>query len=60
MDIGYVIRYVRILRYFLKTVLDKDQRVLLKLKSTEFIPSSEDDRKPKPNETKKKNKDLIL
>ena len=24
MDIGYVIRYVRILRYFLKTVLDKD------------------------------------
>ena len=24
MDISYVIRYVRILRYFLKTVLDKD------------------------------------
>ncbi len=24
MDIGYVIRQVRILRYFLKTVLDKD------------------------------------
>ena len=46
MDIGYVIRYVRILRYFLKTVLDKDQRVLLKLKSTEFIPSSDDERKP--------------
>ena len=42
MDISYIIRHVRILRYFLKTVLDKDQRVLLKLKSTEFIPSSDD------------------
>lgn len=61
MDISYIIRHVRILRYFLKTVLDKDQRVLLKLKSTEFIPSSEDESKPKPNsEKKKKYKDRIL
>lgn len=49
MDIGYVIRYVRILRYFLKTVLDKDQRVILKLKSTEFLPSSDDERQPQSN-----------
>ena len=49
MDISYVIRHVRILRYFLRTVLDKDQRVLLKLKSTELIPSSDDERKPKDN-----------
>lgn len=61
MDISYIIRHVRILRYFLKTVLDKDQRVLLKLKSTELIPSSEDESKPKPNEEKKKKyKDRIL
>ena len=32
----------------------------MKLKSTEFIPSSEDSSQPKPNEKKKKNKDLIL
>lgn len=60
MDLGYLIRHVRILRYFLKTVLDKDQRVLLKLKSTEYIPSSEDERKPKDNQRKIKHKDLIL
>lgn len=24
MDIGYIVKHVRILRYFLKTVLDKD------------------------------------
>ena len=60
MDIGYVIRHIRILRFFLKTVLDKDQRVLLKLKSTEFIPSSDDARKPKTSQHKVKHKDLIL
>ena len=49
MDISYIVKHVRILRYFLRTVLDKDQRVLLKLKSTEFIPSSDD--ASKPNET---------
>ena len=60
MDLGYVIRYVRILRYFLKTVLDKDQRVLLKLKSTEYIPSSEDETKPNGDQRKVKHKDEIL
>ena len=60
MDIGYIVKYVRILRYFLKTVLDKDQRVLLKLKSTEFIPSSEDETKAKADVKKIKHKDLIL
>jgi hypothetical protein len=31
-DAAYIIRQLRIMRYFLRTVLDKDQRVLLKLK----------------------------
>ena len=44
-DIGFIIRHIRILRYFLKTVLDKDQLALLKLKSKRFIPS-EDEKKP--------------
>lgn len=60
MDIGYVIRHVRILRYFLKTVLDKDQRILLKLKSTEFIPSSDDEKVPTGSRRRVKNKDMIL
>ena len=60
MDLSYIVRHVRILRYFLKTVLDKDQRVLLKLKSTEFIPSDEDERKPNAGQKKTKRKDLIL
>ena len=60
MDISYVIRHVRILRYFLRTVLDKDQRVLLKLKSTEYIKSSEDERKGDANRQKVRHKDLIL
>jgi len=60
MDIGYVVKHVRILRYFLKTVLDKDQRVLLNLKSTEFIPSSEDERKANDDMKKVKDKGKIL
>lgn len=60
MDIAFIIRHVRILRYFLRTVLDKDQRVLLKLKSTEYIPSSDDERKAMKGEKKHKRKDLIL
>ena len=60
MDLSYVIRHVRILRYFLKTVLDKDQRVLLKLKSTEYVPSSEDSSKPTEEQRKVKHKDLVL
>jgi hypothetical protein len=38
-DLGYIIQNVRIMKYFLRTVLDKDQRVLLKLKSREFLDS---------------------
>lgn len=61
MDVGYIIKNVRILRQFLKTVLDKDQRVLLKLKSTQYIPSSEDETKPLPGVEKlKKRKNVIL
>ena len=55
-----MIRHVRILRYFLKTVLDKDQRILLKLKSTEFIPSSDDEKVPTGSRRRVKNKDMIL
>jgi len=58
-DIGYIVHNVRILRYFLKTVLDKDQRVLLKLKTSECIDSG--DEKPSTMKTKKKvNKSLLL
>lgn len=58
-DIGYIVRHVRILRYFLKTVLDKDQRVLLKIKSQEQLRS--DDDRPTTKDCKKKiNKDLLL
>jgi hypothetical protein len=47
------------MRYFLKTVLSKDQRVLLKLKGTDNIPS--EDEKPNPLLFKKKlNKKLLL
>ena len=61
MDIGFIIRHVRILRYFLKTVLDRDQRILLKLKTTEFIPSSEDESYANPSEFKVKiDKEAIL
>ena len=41
MDIGFIIRHVRILRYFLKTVLESDQLALLKLKQKELIESSD-------------------
>lgn len=58
-DLAYIVKHVRILRYFLRTVLDKDQRVLLKLKAKEYL----DDENEKPNtwEFKRKiNKDLLL
>ena len=51
MDIGYIIRHVRILRYFLKTVLEKDQLALLKLKTKDRIDSEEN--KPLPQEFKR-------
>ena len=44
-DLGYVVRNIRILRYFLKTVLDKDQRVLIKLKASEHINSESESHK---------------
>ena len=47
------------MRYFLKTVLDKDQLALLKLKSKSYIPS--DDEKPPANTHKKTfNKGALL
>ena len=58
-DIGYIIKQTRILRYFLKTVLDKDQLTLLKLKSRSFIPSDDDDR-PNSFTHKKKFKDELM
>ena len=38
-DLSYIVKNGRILRFFLKTVLDRDQYILLKLKETEFINS---------------------
>jgi len=32
-DLGYILHQLRTTRYFLRCVLEKDQRVLLKLKS---------------------------
>ena len=61
MDIGYIIRQVRILRYFLKTVLDRDQYCLLKLKSTALIETTDDETKPALKNAKKKfKKDEVL
>ena len=59
MDIGYIIKQIRILRYFLKTVLDKDQLALLKLKSKEFLPS-ENEEKPASTHKKKFNEKLLM
>jgi len=39
MDLTTIVKNVRILRQFIKIALDKDQQVLLQLKSTEFINS---------------------
>ena len=58
-DLGYIIKNVRIMRYFLRTVLDKDQRVLLKLKAKEFLNS--DNEKPVLTEFRRKyDKKLLL
>ena len=60
MDLGYIIRHVRILRYFLKTVLESDQLALLKIKQKELIESS-DQGVPSVYLAKKKvNKELLL
>ena len=58
-DMAYILKQIRIMRYFLKTVLSKDHRVLLKLKGTEKIPRK--DEKLNPMLFKKKlNKKLLL
>ena len=41
-DIGYIIKQIRVMRYFLKTVLEKDQRVLLKMKSRDIVTSADE------------------
>lgn len=59
-DLAHMLKSIRIMRYFLKTVLEKDQRVLLKLKSKEIVESN-DETKPQPGSFKKKlNKKLLL
>ena len=61
MDLAYILRQVRILRYLLKTVLDKDQYCLMKMKGTALIPSSDDETRPIPGKQHKKfNKDAVL
>ena len=53
-----MIKNIRIMRYFLKTVLTKDQRVLLKLKNKDVVASADES---KPVAMKKKlNKKLLL
>lgn len=44
-DLAHMIKSLRIMRYFLKTVLAKDQRVLLKLKAKDLV-ESQDENKP--------------
>ena len=41
-DLGFIIKNIRIMRYFLKTVLSKDQRVLLKLKAKDLVTSADE------------------
>ena len=61
MDLAYILRQVRILRYFLKTVLDKDQYCMMKMKGTALIPSTDDETKPIPGKNHKKfKKDAVL
>lgn len=59
-DLGYIIQQIRIMRYFLKTVLSKDQRTLLKLKSKEIVPSDDPEKPSKNNHVKKLNKKLLM
>jgi len=58
-DISYIVKQIRILRFFLRTVLDEDQRVILKLKAKEFLDSENE--KPSSFEVRRKlDKDLLL
>jgi hypothetical protein len=58
--LAYIIQNIRIMRYFLKTVLSKDQRTLLKLKSKEIVPSDDPDKPSKDKTVKKLNKKLLM
>jgi hypothetical protein len=60
LDIGYIVHQLRVMRYFLKTVLDKDLRVLLKMKTFEYIDSSENDKPDYELFKKKIKKDQML
>lgn len=60
LDLGYIVHQLRVMRYFLKTVLDKDMRVLLKMKCFEYIDSSEDGKPDYELYKKKMNKKLLL
>lgn len=60
LDVGYIVHQLRVMRYFLKTVLDKDQRVILKLKTFEFINSSEEGKPDYEVFKKKLKKDKLL
>lgn len=60
LDIGYIVHQLRVMRYFLKTVLDKDLRVLLKMKTFEYIDSSEDGKPDYELFKKKLKKNLLL
>jgi len=42
LDIGNIIKKIRTLNYFMKMILDTDQRKLLKLRSSKLIQSDED------------------
>lgn len=58
-DLAYIVKHIRILRFFLRTVLDKDQRVILKLKAKEFLDT--DNEKPSTYEFHRKlDKQLLL
>ena len=60
MDLGYIIRQVRTLRIFLKTVLDQDQLALLKIKNKELIETTDNGIPSEYKAKKKNNKDLLL
>jgi hypothetical protein len=58
-DIATVVKHIRILKFFLRTVLDKDQRVILKLKAKEFL-DTDNDEFPQDEFHKKTDKHLLL
>jgi hypothetical protein len=59
-DIGYIINQIRIMRYFLKTTLSKDQRTLLKIKAREIVPSDDPDKPNRNDFVKKLNRKKLM